>query len=419
MLNSNLISFTRRMPILLLAVVAVLSACNKSGISNKKTEDLTLTAAEQQKVNSDNAFTLKLFKNLDSTGTADQNLFASPLSVSFAIGMTANGSAGQTLAAINSTMDFNGFSQSAVNSYYHKLITELPLLDPNTTLKIANSIWYSKDFSVQQQFLQTNSSSYNAKIQALDFGNTSSVSTINNWISAQTGGLIPSVISSISDDNKMFLINAIYFKSSWKEKFDPAKTTKLPFTLADNSQVQAPFMDGKINYNIYTDVNTTVVELPYANDKYSLIIAMPKGSETVSQMTSALDTTKWKTWIAGLKPTQNEIKLPKFKFGFGIDLKGALSNLGMGIAFSPAADFSLISPGAGLSISSVLHKAYVDVDETGTTAAATTVVVVGTTAAPTPPPLVIDHPFVFAIRETSSGLILFTGMVNNPLLAGN
>ncbi|MDB5008904.1 MAG: hypothetical protein JWP45_3297 [Mucilaginibacter sp.] len=419
-INLNLIIILRRISIYsLLTLLTGLASCNKGGVTPQKGQNLVLTAGQLQQVTASNAFTLKLFKNLDSANTGNANLFASPLSISFALGMTNNGSNGQTLTAINNTLNFNGFTLNQVNSYFHTLITDLPLLDPNSTLKIVNSIWYRNDLSVLSQFIQTNSTNYNAKIQSLDFNNPSSLTTINNWVLTQTNGAIPSIIGQISPDDRMYLINAIYFKSTWNEKFDALKTAKRTFYLTNNSTVQTDFMDGTIDFKRYDDNDANVFELPYINNKYSMVIIMPAGSKTVQQLAPTIDSVKWKTWMAGLVPSKAELKLPKFKFSYNINLNNALSSLGMSIAFSKNADFSLISPNANLQISQVLHKAFVDVDESGTTAAAVTAVIIGATAVYNPPPTVIDHPFIFVIREMSSGLILFAGTVNNPLFASN
>ncbi|MDB5018167.1 MAG: hypothetical protein JWQ84_2999 [Mucilaginibacter sp.] len=419
-INLNLIIILRRISIYsLLTLLTGLASCNKGGVTPQKGQNLVLTAGQLQQVTASNAFTLKLFKNLDSANTSNANLFASPLSISFALGMTNNGSNGQTLTAINNTLNFNGFTLNQVNSYLHTLIIDLPLLDPNSTLKIVNSIWYRNDLSVLPQFIQTNSTNYNAKIQSLDFNNPSSLTTINNWVLTQTNGAIPSIIGQISPDDRMYLINAIYFKSTWNEKFDALKTAKRTFYLTNNSTVQTDFMDGTIDFKRYDDNDANVFELPYINNKYSMVIIMPAGSKTVQQLAPTIDSVKWKTWMAGLVPSKAELKLPKFKFSYNINLNNALSSLGMSIAFSKNADFSLISPNANLQISQVLHKAFVDVDESGTTAAAVTAVIIGATAVYNPPPTVIDHPFIFVIREMSSGLILFAGTVNNPLFASN
>ncbi len=409
----------KKLCLLLLLPLTYLSACKKSSVvSPGKGMNLSLTPIEQQKVITDNGFALRLFKNLDSANTNGSNLFVSPLSVSFALGMTSNGANGKTLTAIQNTMGFNGFTQDQLNSYYNKLLTDLPKLDPNTTLNIANSIWYRQGFSVLPDFLKTNNTSYNAKIEALDFSNPSSVNTINNWVNTQTEGKIPAVVNAISPSDVMYLVNAIYFKSTWKEKFNVAGTHSQTFYLDDNSQVQTNFMNGTIDFNVYKSTDATVVELPYSNSKYSMVIVVPPANTSVHQLIAGIDSAKWQNWMAGLKPVNGQLSLPKFKFAFGTQLNSALIDLGMGIAFSKNADFSLISATSPLQITSVNHKAFIDVDETGTTAAAATTVVVGLTATPVFY-VNINHPFLFAIREMSSGLILFTGTVNNPALAGN
>ena len=160
-------------------------------------KNLVLTASEQQAATAGNSFTLKLFKNLDSSNTSGANLFVSPLSVSFALGMTSNGAAGQTFTAFENTLNFAGLTQAQMNTYYNNLITNLPQLDPNTTLDIANSIWYKQGFSVEPQFLQTDSSNFHASVQSLDFSSPAALTTINGWVSNNTGGYIPSIINSI------------------------------------------------------------------------------------------------------------------------------------------------------------------------------------------------------------------------------
>jgi serpin B len=404
----------RKTPLLILSLfVAGLASCKKDH-TDPKGKDLVLTPIESQKVAADNAFTLKLFKNVAAGNTGGANLFLSPLSVSFALGMTSNGSNGETLTAINNTMNFAGFTPDQVNSYYNKMITELPQLDPKTTINIANSIWYRQDLSVLPQFLQTNSTSYHAKVQSLNFDSPAAEDAIKNGVSGQTHGKIPGIVDNIPSDVVMYLVNAIYFKSSWNEKFDAAQTAKQPFYQANNTQVQANFMKNTIDFGRYTGNDATVVELPYANNKFSMVIVMPAGGTSVNQLVSTIDSNKWKGWMAGLHSSKSEIRLPKFKFSFNTSVKDPLIALGMGNAFSESADFSRINATMRLHITDVKHKAFVDVNEDGTTAAAATSVVIGVTAVLPPQPIVIDHPFVFAIREVSSGLILFVGTVNDP-----
>jgi len=411
---------TRRSPLLLFLLTLGFASCKKAPVTPLKNTDKGKRPGayilDEQKVTADNAFTLKLFKNLNGANTAGDNLFVSPLSVSFALGMTSNGAAGQTLAAFKNTLNFAGLTEDQVNGYYNNLITNLPQLDPNTTLDIANSIWYRQGFAVQPLFLQTDSSNFHAKIQALDFNNPSAVSTINSWVNDNTAGKIPAIINDIPSNAVMYLVNAIYFKSSWAEKFDPAKTQTKSFFLADHSTVQASFMTGNIDFNSYFDNNADVFELPYSNNKYSMVIAMPASNTTsLNDFAAGIDSAQWQTWMSHLIPGKNDITLPKFKFSYSKILNHALTDLGLGVAFSDDADFSLINPTIRLKISQVVHEAFVETDESGTTAAAATSVGVIASVAPAPVPP-INRPFVFAIREMSSGLILFVGVVNNPTL---
>lgn len=155
----------------LLLLIIAFASCKKdnSGIKPGTGRALVLDAVGLQKAAADNAFTFNLFRTVTPGNTG--NLFISPLSVGFAIGMTSNGANGPTLDSIEKAMNYNGFTQSQINSYYNQLLTQLPVLEPNTTLKIANSIWYRQGFDVQPNFLTTNSNYYKAKVQALDFNN--------------------------------------------------------------------------------------------------------------------------------------------------------------------------------------------------------------------------------------------------------
>jgi serpin B len=408
----------RFVTILSLAVtILLLGSCKMNNVKPGKGIDLNLSVLQQQQAYKNNDFTFNLFRSVSATNANGANLFMSPLSVSMALGMTSNGANGGTLDSIRTTLGFGAFTQDQANSYFNKLIVDLPQLDPNTTLKIANSIWYRQDLSVSAPFLQTGKTDYLANIQSLDFTNASSVNTINNWVSNQTNGKIPSVISSIKSTDMMFLINAIYFKSIWANKFDASATKSMPFVLPDNSEIETQFMNGHIPCNSYVSADATVLELPYANNKYSLVMVMPPSGQSLNSFISTLTSDEWQTWMGKLNSFGVEVSIPKFQFTYSTSLKNELSAMGMGIAFSDAADFTNINTGGNLRITDVTHKAYVAVDETGTEAAAATTVTVGTAAAPVEQ-ININRPFVFVIREMKSGLILFAGAVNNPAQSG-
>lgn len=398
-------------PVILLALSCKKSQEKEDGYTGKS---LVLTAKEQQKADKDNEFTFKLLKEVAADLPGSKNMMLSPLSVSMAVGMTSNGANGQTLEAIRNTLKFGDFTEAEVNSYYQKIITELPELDPKATLNVANSIWYGNGFEVLPAFLKTNSDYYKAEVQGLDFASPGAKDQINNWVSTNTNGKIPTIIDQIRGDMVMFLINAVYFKSNWSAKFDKNKTAKGDFHLSGQSKVQADFMTAMLKINSFINAEASVIELPYGNKRYSMVIAMPTGATTAGTMAETLTAQKWDQWMSSLREGHNDIRLPKFKFEYQIKLNDPLTALGMGNAFSDMADFTRLRSNGQLKIDEVKHKTFIEVNEEGTEAAAATSVGIVETSAPAP--IIVNKPFIFAIREMKTGLILFTGIVNNPLL---
>jgi len=386
-------------------------SCKKDK-SAKEGKDLQLTTQEQQKVLSDNKFAFKLLKDLAASEDVSKNIMVSPFSIGVALSMTSNGSNDATLEAIHKTLGSDGFSEDTINNYYNKIIKDLPLLDPTTDINIANSIWYRQGFTPLPAFLKTNTEKFNARSEALNFQDPAAKNTINNWVNTQTKGKIPTIIDNIAGDMIMYLINAVYFKGTWKYTFDKSKTTTGTFQLGNGQTVPAPFMSGKIKINAAVTPSANAYELMYGNGKYSMVIVVPSTTTTLNDYIASMNDEKWMTLNAAMRETENTIRLPKFKFSYEKELKNTLTTLGMGIAFSDQADFTRINPQGRLKISEVKHKTFIDVNEEGTEAAAVTSVGIVLTSAPME--FIVDRPFLFAIREVSSGLILFNGLIRNP-----
>ena len=404
------------------AVVLVVVGCGKDPVSPGAPPRITalpraLTAQEQQIIQADNRFAIKLLKETyqDSRDTLP-NLFVSPLSVAMALGMTYNGAATTTEAAMRSTLELDSMTVDEVNQANQSLITLLRGLDPRVQFEIANSIWYRLGFTVEQPFLDANRTYYDARVQALDFTAPTAVPTINAWVNDQTHGKIKDIISAIPDDVMMYLINAIYFKGDWTQQFDKDLTAPLPFHLQDGSTVSVPTMTYGTMASIRTTATPTarIIDLPYGGAAFSMTIVLPDENVTVDSVLSTMTLNDWNSWIAALDSAKAELYLPKFKLENNLSLVNPLAGLGMGIAFTDFADFSRINRDGGLKITDVLHKTYVDVNEEGTEAAAVTAVVVGTTCACGPQPVRVDRPFVFALRENLSGTILFMGVIRQP-----
>ena len=400
------------------AVAAVVSAC--SDVTQPTPTTLTrlprdLTEGERQVLQAGNQFSLALFRQL-AKAQPGKNMFVSPLSASMALGMTMNGAHGTTLDAMRSTLGVGTSDLQQINAGYKGLIELLRGLDPSTTFQLANAIWYRKEFPVRQSFLDVVKAAFGAEVRGLDFNDPNSLSVINGWVNANTQGKIPSIVDRISPDDRMYLMNAIYFKASWRTRFDPALTRPGPFQSSGGSTQTVKMMHrdptpGVLN-RVFSLPHLYTAELGYGNDAFAMTILLPERGANLDSVAAALTTDKWNEIVGmldGSMGTVLGVTLPKFSLSYERRLNDDLIALGMGIAFSPDADFSALSP-SSVFISEVKQKTFVDVNESGTEAAAVTNVVL---AASTPPSLDVDRPFIFVIRERFSGTILFMGKMNS------
>jgi serpin B len=381
-----------------------------------KTMDLTKKSLEL--IESDNGFGLEFFKEV-LTGDTSPNIMVSPLSVALALGMTYNGASGTTKDAMKETLKLGGLSDQEINESYKSIMDQLVRLDPKVILNIANSIWYKLNFPVQNEFINLNSQYYYAEVNELDFSLPEAKDIINGWVDEKTDGLIPKIIDNISPDVVMYLINAIYFKGVWKYEFDPEKTSERDFYLEDSRTMKVDMMEMEEEVLYTSNDIFQAVSLPYGDGQFNMFIMLPAAQKTTADIVAELNNDNWDSWIGSLQTEQVVVKLPKFKFDFFRLLNDDLTGMGMGIAFDPDnADFSGINPERDLYISRVLHKTFIDVNEEGTEAAAVTAVEISETSYnPNEPVIryfVADHPFLFAIRENSSGTILFMGRVGQP-----
>lgn len=381
---------------------------------NKKITGLprTLTTAETHLIASANEFGLNLFKTT-ILKKPDKNIFISPLSVSFALGMTYNGSAGTTESAMRSVLGFGTLSSTEINESYKNLIDMLLNLDPAVQFKIANSVWYRLDFTVEQAFINLAKTFFYASVQGLNFVNPSAVTTINDWVSTATNGKITSIIDNIPPEMVMYLINAMYFKGNWTTQFDPRSTADGTFYLSNGSQKAAKMMNLQSEFATGSFPDGTIIDLPYGGEAFSMTIILPKIDTPINAVINTITESTFNSWIQNLSKSKLYLTLPKFKLEFESKLNNVLTDMGMGIAFDDQlADFTNINQNGGLYISEVKHKTYVDVNEEGTEAAAVTSVGIGLTSAP--PSFTVNRPFIFVIRERFSNTILFMGKIEDP-----
>jgi serine protease inhibitor len=371
-----------------------------------------LTTGEQKVITAANDFSFSLFRQV-SGAQKDANVFTSPLSASMALGMTMNGAAGPTYDQMRAALAFGNVSEPEINESYKSLIALLRGLDPTVDVRVANSIWYHNTFPFKQSFLDAGKTWFDAEVSAVDISSPDAVKRINDWVSSATAQKIPTIIDAVDTDVVMLLINAIYFKGSWRDRFDAARTEDAPFRAASGDQpMRLMHRDGTMRY--LSTPTFDVVDLPYGNSAFSMTVVLPHAGTSVETVASSLQSAQWTSWMSQLRDASVQLYLPRFRLEWQRKLNDDLTSLGMRDAFDPSglADFTRMSPrGRELFISYVKQKTFVDINEEGTEAAAATAVGIGLTSAPLSVVMRVDRPFLFVIRERLSGTIMFMGKI--------
>ena len=391
------------------------TGCEKNNDIMPEPIILQLNEKGQKLVNSASDFGIDLFVKTVQSETEKENLMISPYSVSTALAMTYNGAGGNTKTAMGNTLNYDGLNDDEININYKQLTDALLDLDPKVQLSVANSIWYDNNFSVQQDFIDINKNFYNAEVSKLDFGNSASKDVINNWVAENTSNKIKQIIDKIDPDEVMFLINAIYFKGQWKYKFDKSKNFNSTFFLADGTTRQVEMMGEELKLSKFGNELLSMIEMPFGRGNWAMDFILPKEGKKLDDVVNELSATSLSSWLSSLSsPSSIQVSLPPFKFEYSKKLNELLSQMGMDIAFQPAlADFSGINPNEQLYISKVQHKTFIEVNEEGAEAAAATSV--GMTFTSIGDGIIFNRPFMFLIRETTTGTILFIGKVENPV----
>ena len=378
-----------------------------------------LTAAEEQAVKSNNDFAFDLFTRVNQAGN-DKNIFISPLSISAALSMTANGAAGSTLDGIKKTLHQESAANQEINESYQTLVSFITNLDPKVKMSLANSTWYKQEYNVKDEFRQILENYYNAEVNATDFSNPGTKDLINGWIEDHTNGKIREMIDQIPPNIVMYLINAIYLKATWQYQFDKAKTEIMDFTMKSGIKVKTDMMysDG-IKANFFMNESLQFIELPYGNGQFVFSIILPDDPNSLDDIIYAMTAEVLNDYLKAADTSTFKVYLPKFKINYKLTLNEILSAMGMAQSFGGDADLSnLFEEDLDLYISRILHQSFLEVDEEGTEAAAATVVeIVETSAGPGAKPsiLYINRPFAFFIREKHSEAIIFSGKLIDPM----
>lgn len=357
-------------------------------------------------------FAFNLFKQVNSED-GEKNVFISPLSVSTALAMTYQGAEGTTREAMANALQLDGLDIDVLNESSQNLLRYLKQADSELHLNISNSIWIREGRLIKEDFLAVNKTIFDAYVTTLDFSKDSAADAINKWIGDSTKGKIKKMVDApIPSDIVMYLINAIYFKGQWSDKFDTKMTFNSSFNSADGkvSDIMMMRRSGTVLFGRTDDYKA--VRLPYGKGDIAMYCILPEKDADINDFVRGMDLEKWTEIRNAMKETKDvSLQIPRFNLEYGIkNLNSALTSLGMGEAFSDDANFS--GMGDDLAISRVMHKAIIEVNEEGSTAAGVTVVEIRETAAVMEPPeFIADRPFVFIIADDETGSILFMGKV--------
>ncbi|MBW8017665.1 MAG: serpin family protein [Planctomycetes bacterium] len=366
---------------------------------------------------SNNEFAFDMYSRIKDE---ESNIFFSPYSISTALAMTYAGANGKTASqmgkALHLTQGQNDvhFAFSQLHDHYNKAGKK-----GNYQLSVANALWGQKGYNFLDDFINITKQKYGAGLNIVDFANQTEKSRkkINTWVEDKTNDKIKNLLpkGTITSLTRLVLTNAIYFKGDWALKFDKKNTKKADFKVSPKKTIKTDMMFMKDKFKFYEDKDLQVIDLPYKGDDLSMMVILPKKAENLAGIEKQLNAEKIKKFSKSLRKRDVMLYLPKFKITWGsFVLNDTLIKMGMKDAFDRNADFSGMNGNKDLYITSVVHKAFVAVDEEGTEAAAATGVVIGLRSIPKTYTFRADHPFVFMIKDNKIGSILFMGRLSNP-----
>lgn len=402
--------------VLLTAICFAFSSCGEDmEPKTKERVDIPLTPAEKELAINGNNFGYNLFREINRSQVKPANTCLSPISVNYVFSMLNNGADGISRKEIQQVLGYGSSTPEEINAFNQKMLVASRDLDPQVTIETANSIWIRKEYPVLSSFTEVNKKYYQAEIQNVSF-DSQTLNKINKWVSDRTHGKIPTILDEINERDVFYAMNALYFKGKWKEPFEKKQTKMETFTNADGSESEVPMMCKTLKTLYYTADQYGMIALPYGNSAFSMWILLPHQDVSLSSIISTLNEESWANTIRSRMPYQVNLHLPRFQVNAEIDLIEILKRMGMPSLFGKEADFSLINPANSLYLTLAKQKAALQVNEEGAEAAAVTIVGGDLTAVgPVQLPhldFFVDRPFIYMIREISTGALFFMGEIN-------
>lgn len=377
---------------------------------------LTFACNAQQPSESVSKFAFDLYKY--TANNPNENIVFAPFSLAPAFGMVGIGAKAETAKQLSQVFHAP-MEQPSFHRGMGKLQNRIQKDAQNgVNICITNRIWMEETFKVNCKYKRSLQKSYRAKVALTSFISEPEPSRIkiNKAIEADTKNYIKDLLpgGSVTDLTRLVLTNAIYFKGEWEKGFNPKRTSQRGFRLSSGKNIECPTMFVEDSMRYFTSDSHDAIELNYKGKKIAMLILLPNERMPMAEFEKELNIDIYNRTLANLKTKKVAVLLPKFKIETGLSLKNTLSEMGMPIAFSDAADLSGITGKTDLKISDAFHKAYIEVTEEGTTAAAATAVVVAIKSIARKTEFIANRPFIFILKHNGSNTILFMGKVENP-----
>ncbi len=391
------------------------------GCANKSTEEFNKSDSFSEKTDivteANNKFCLKLYSELKNKEKG--NIFFSPYSISMALAMVYEGARGKTAKEIKSVFYFPENDRTRRKGFL-ELYKRLNKKDAKYEFRTANALWVQRKYKLLKNYTDVIKTYYGGEVMNVDFVNKTEKArkTINKWVENKTNGKIKDLLlqGSLTPFSRLVITNAVYFKGIWVKQFNKKKTFEEDFIVNEEKIVKVPMMriigkDAKFNYAETEDLQ--ILELLYEGEELSMLILLPRTYD-LKPLENLLTPENLNKWRRKLKKQRVNVFIPKFTLNTKYILNDILKKMGIKVSFSSVADFSGITGAKDLFISSVIHQAFVDVNEEGTEAAAATGVTMQVTSVPRYKIFRANHPFIFIIQERNTGNILFMGRVVDP-----
>ena len=374
---------------------------------------LILSDAQHEMVNNNNSFAFSLYNKTMGMNSR----VVSPLSVTYLMSMLANGADGETQQQILATLGWAGEgvqqpSLQDINDYSRMLIEKTERLDKAVTVEIANYVAVNKEFKLNSKFQKSVERDYKAGVESLNFTSPSTLKRINDWCNDRTHGMIPSIINELDPDAVSYLMNAIYFNGTWKDKFSKEETKQEMFR-GYTRDIQYVDMMHRHGEYFYADGDGySAVSIPYGNGAFRMTVILPSEGSFLRDVMASMDGGKFQALQRSMEKCNVDLKIPRFTTEVDLPLNDIISALGAPLIFSPQADFSQFARG-DFYVSKMFQKAKIEVSEDGTKAAAVTAAIMMMSAMrPEKKRNVVFHadsPFAYIISENSTGSIYFMG----------